>query len=154
LELRNAAARQRAEVDRALDEHRPKRRNFTITTVEELGERIAREETVLLDVRPEVEFAGHLPGAVSIPLDAIEQRYLELPAGSLIGAYCRGPYCVFADEALAFLKAKGWEVARLEEGVAEWQLAGFNLERKGGIKNAGKTVRRRRAWQYLLPGRF
>jgi rhodanese-related sulfurtransferase len=85
---------------------------------------------LLLDVRPEAEFqAGHLPGALSIPLDELEQRLAELPAGNLIVAYCRGPYCVFADEALELLAAHGWSVARLEEGVAEWQLAGLQLER-------------------------
>ena len=85
---------------------------------------------MLLDVRPEVEFqAGHLPGAISIPLDELEQRLEELPSDKLIVAYCRGPYCVFADQALELLSSRGWNVARLEEGVAEWQFAGNLLER-------------------------
>jgi rhodanese-related sulfurtransferase len=83
----------------------------------------------LLDVRPEIEFqAGHLPGAVSIPLDELGQRLAELPPGKLIVAYCRGPYCVFADQALELLIGKGWNAARLEEGVLEWQLSGNLLE--------------------------
>jgi ArsR family transcriptional regulator len=113
-----------------LDDYRPKRHDFQKISIEDLQERLNKGEVVLLDVRPEVEFrAGHLPGAVSIPQDELEQRVGELPASSLIVAYCRGPYCVFADEALEFLEGRGWQVARLEEGVAEWQLAGFHLER-------------------------
>ena len=130
LELRGVADQQLAEVERALSDYRPRRHEFEKISVDELQERMGRDEVVLLDVRPEVEFqAGHLPGAVSIPLDELEQRLDELPAGKLIVAYCRGPYCVFADEALGLLEARGWKVARLEEGVAEWQLAGFILER-------------------------
>jgi ArsR family transcriptional regulator len=91
---------------------------------------MSREEITLLDVRPEAEFlAGHLPGAISIPLAELEYKLGELSPSRLIVAYCRGPYCVFADEALELLAARGWKVARLEDGVAEWQLAGFVVER-------------------------
>jgi len=130
LELRGVADHQLAEVDRALSGYRPRRHDFQKISVDDLQKRMGRDEVVLLDVRPEVEFlAGHLPGAVSFPLDELEQRLDELPPGKWIVAYCRGPYCVFADEALELLSARGWSVARLEEGVAEWQFAGFLLER-------------------------
>lgn len=130
LELRKVAELQLAEVDRALSDYRPRRNDFQKISVNELLERVSRDEVVLLDVRPAVEFqAGHLPGAVSIPLDELEQRLDELPPGKLIVTYCRGPYCVFADEALGLLEGREWDIARLEEGVAEWQLAGLNLER-------------------------
>ena len=130
LELRGVADHQLAEVDRALSDYRPRRHDFQKISVDDLQKRMGRDEVVLLDVRPEVEFlAGHLPGAVSFPLDELEQRLDELPPGKWIVAYCRGPYCVFADEALELLSARGWSVARLEEGVAEWQFAGFLLER-------------------------
>jgi rhodanese-related sulfurtransferase len=130
LELRSVTGLQLAEVDRALDNYRPRRFDFQRISINDLQERMSRDEVLLLDVRPEVEFqAGHLPGAVSIPLDELEQRLDELPTGKLIVAYCRGPYCVFADQALELLSSKGWNVARLEEGVAEWQLAGNLLER-------------------------
>jgi len=130
LELRNLAGQQLAEVDRALNAYRPQRHDFEKISMDQLQERMAGDEVVLLDVRPEIEYqAGHLPGAVSIPLDELAQRLGELPPGRLIVAYCRGPYCVFADEALALLAARGWNVARLEEGVAEWRLAGLPLER-------------------------
>jgi rhodanese-related sulfurtransferase len=130
LELRSVAELQLAEVERALNAYRPKRDDFEKISVAELQERMSRDEVLLLDVRPEVEFqAGHLPGAVSVPLDELEQRLEELPPGMLIVAYCRGPYCVFADQALELLSKRGWRVARLEEGVAEWQFAGNLLER-------------------------
>jgi rhodanese-related sulfurtransferase len=130
LELRNVAGQQLAEVDRALSDYRPHRHDFQIISVDDLQARMARDKVLLLDVRPEAEFqAGHLPGAVSIPLDQLGLRLDELPPGKLIVAYCRGPYCVFADEALELLEARGWDVARLEEGVAEWQQAGLVLER-------------------------
>jgi rhodanese-related sulfurtransferase/DNA-binding transcriptional ArsR family regulator len=130
LELRSVAELQLAEVDRALSDYRPRHYDFQIISVENLQERINREEVLLLDVRPEVEFqAGHLPSAVSIPLDELEQRLEELPPGNLIIAYCRGPYCVFADQALELLSSRGWNVVRLEEGVAEWQFAGNLLEK-------------------------
>jgi rhodanese-related sulfurtransferase len=129
LELRSVTGLQLAEVDRALDNYRPRRFDFQRISINDLQGRMSRDEVLLLDVRPEVEFqAGHLPGAVSIPLDELEQRLDELPTGKLIVAYCRGPYCVFADQALELLSSKGWIVARLEEGVAEWQLAGNLLE--------------------------
>jgi rhodanese-related sulfurtransferase len=130
LELRSVAERQLAEVDRALDSYRPRRRDFHRIAAGELQQRMSREEITLLDVRPEAEFlAGHLPGAISIPLEELEYKLGELSPSRLIVAYCRGPYCVFADEALELLAARGWKVARLEDGVAEWQLAGFVVER-------------------------
>ena len=80
---------------------------------------------ILLDVRPAAEYAAeHLPSARSIPLDELERRLDELPVDKTVVAYCRGPYCVYADDALQFLSERGWSVARLEEGVYEWKLAG------------------------------
>ncbi len=88
-----------------------------------------KNEVALLDVRPQVEYqASHLPGALSIPLDELERRLSELPHGKTIVAYCRGPYCILADEALELLAGRGWTVARLEEGVTEWQAAGYLVE--------------------------
>jgi rhodanese-related sulfurtransferase/DNA-binding MarR family transcriptional regulator len=128
LELRSVAALQLAEVDRALGAYRPRRHNFLRISVDDLQVGMARDEIVLLDVRPTVEFqAGHLPGAISVPLVELEQQMDRLPPDRLIVAYCRGPYCVFADEALERLEARGFNVARLEEGVAEWSRAGFTL---------------------------
>lgn len=126
LELRAVAEQQLAEVDDALTAYRPLRHAIATISVTELQERQRNDEAILLDVRPAVEYeAGHLPGAISLPLDEVEYRLAELPEDKLIVAYCRGPYCVYADEALELLANQGWTVARLEEGVLEWQLAGY-----------------------------
>ena len=129
-ELRSVAEKQLAEVERALDRYRSHRSDFERISIEELHEGMSRDEVVLIDVRPEVEFqTGHLPGAVSMPIDTLSERIDKLPSSKTIVAYCRGPYCAFADEALVFLSAHGFPVKRLEEGVAEWQQAGYWLEK-------------------------
>jgi rhodanese-related sulfurtransferase len=123
LELRGVAERQLAEVERALDAYRDRRHEFRAISAQELRERLRHNEVVLLDVRPALEYqAGHLPGAISVPHDEVERRLAELPGDKLVVAYCRGPYCVYADEALAQLAASGRQVARLEEGIVEWQM--------------------------------
>jgi rhodanese-related sulfurtransferase len=128
LQLRTVAEQQLAEVDRVLDAYRQHRHEFKGIAVDELRTRLRSGEVVLLDVRPTVEYqASHLPEAISIPVDELDRRLSELPPDKTIVAYCRGPYCVYADEALALLAQRGWDVARLEEGVAEWQEAGYPL---------------------------
>lgn len=129
-ELRSVATSQLAEVDRALDRYRPERHRFATITPTELQAGIARGDTLLLDVRPAAEFsAGHLPGAISIPLEELSARLTELSNEVLIVTYCRGPLCVYADEALVQILASGRRGVRLEEGVAEWQQAGYRVER-------------------------
>lgn len=129
LELRAVAERQLAEVERALDAYRRQRHEFEQISVDELRNRLRQGQVVLLDARPQVEYqAGHLPEAISMPLDELERRLSELPPDKTIVAYCRGPYCVYADEALELLAGQGWDVARLEEGVLEWQEAGYPVE--------------------------
>jgi rhodanese-related sulfurtransferase len=124
-QLRGVAERQLADVDRALDAYRRRRHTLEKISADELRRRMRKQEIVLLDVRPPIEYqTGHLPGAISIPLDELDRRLTELPKRKLIVAYCRGPYCVFADEALEMLEERGWRVARLEEGVAEWNSMG------------------------------
>lgn len=124
--LRAVAEQQLAEVEVALNAYRERRHEFEQISAAELRQRLRQGEVLLLDVRPEVEYeAAHLPEAVSIPLEEVERRLDELPSDKMIVAYCRGPYCVYADEALELLAERGWNVARLEEGVLEWQLAGY-----------------------------
>ena len=126
LELRRVATQQNAEVERALDAYRQRRHEFEPISATELRQRLAQDDLVLLDVRSRVEYeAGHLPQAISLPHEELEKRLDELPTDKTIVAYCRGPYCVFADDALALLAERGHEVRRLEEGVAEWQQAGY-----------------------------
>lgn len=137
LELRRVAAQQNAEVERALDAYRQRRHEFEPISAAEMRERLARDEVVLLDVRPRVEYeAGHVPQAISMPHEELEKRLDELPANKMVVAYCRGPYCVIADDALTLLAEEGREVRRLEEGVAEWQEAGYTVEKPEREENA------------------
>jgi rhodanese-related sulfurtransferase len=120
--LRDSSATRLAEVERAA-------REYLGTEVEaisrdELVKRLRRNEVVLVDVRPSEEFeAGHIEGAVSIPLDELDERLAELPANSEIVAYCRGTLCAYAHEAVRLLRAEGRSARRLEGGWPEWQLA-------------------------------
>ena len=87
----------------------------------ELQSLLRRGEAVLIDVRPALEFEhGHIPGAISIPPGELEDRMKELPKGKRIIAYCRGTYCLLADEAVALLRARGFDAVRLEGGWPEW----------------------------------
>ena len=130
LKLRGVARRQLAEVDRTLNAYRDRRHEFEQISVDELRAQLERAEVVLLDVRPHVEYqTAHLPTAVSIPLDELERRLIELPPDRTVVAYCRGPYCVYADDALELLTEHGFRVARLEEGVLDWGQGGFSVEK-------------------------
>lgn len=129
VELRTVAEKQLAEMDRALDAYRAHRRDFARLSPAELRPQLDRGDVLLLDARPRLEYdAGHLPAAISIPIDELPERLDELPTDKLIVTYCRGPLCVYADQALELIVASGRQGARLEEGVAEWQLAGYALE--------------------------
>jgi rhodanese-related sulfurtransferase len=93
---------------------------------EELLRRVGAGDVIVLDVRPAAEFAaGHIPGAVSIPIGQLGQRLAELPTGTDVIAYCRGPYCVFAHDAVRLLRAQGRPARRLAGGLPEWRLAGL-----------------------------
>ncbi len=130
LELRAVGEHHLAEVDQALDAYRTRRHEFEKVTIDELRARLRAGKAVLIDARPRVEYrAGHLPQAISIPLDELDRQLGELPRNRTLIVYCRGPLCVIADDALAVLAEQRRKVARLEEGVAEWQQAGLALER-------------------------
>jgi rhodanese-related sulfurtransferase len=129
VELRSVAEKQLAEMDRVLDAYRTRRRDFARLSPAELRQELDRRDALLLDARPRLEYdAGHIAAAISIPIDELPDRLDELPTDKLIVAYCRGPLCVYADQALELIVASGRQGARLEEGVAEWQLAGYALE--------------------------
>jgi rhodanese-related sulfurtransferase len=90
----------------------------------ELAALLRQDSVVLLDVRPAVEYrAGHIPDAISSAYGELPDRLEALPGDKPVVAYCRGPYCAYADDALGVLASHGFLVARLEEGVVEWQLA-------------------------------
>ncbi|MGF1628222.1 MAG: ArsR/SmtB family transcription factor [Kiloniellaceae bacterium] len=118
-----------AEVNRILRSYFAERDNLEPVTREALLERTRDGVVTVLDVRPADEFAaGHLPGAVNIPLAELEARLAELDPAQEIVAYCRGPYCVLSFEAVAALRARGFTVRRLEDGLPEWRAAGLPLE--------------------------
>jgi rhodanese-related sulfurtransferase len=97
----------------------------------QLMEQAKRGEVIVIDVRPRAEFdLAHLPYARSMPVNEIAQRLAELPKSTEIVAYCRGPFCLFAEEAAHLLKAHGRKVIKLQDGVAEWRSAGMPLEFK------------------------
>jgi rhodanese-related sulfurtransferase/predicted transcriptional regulator len=122
LALRDASAAQLGEVERAA-------RAYLGEEVESIGRdelrrRLRAREVVLVDVRSPEEFeAGHIEGARSVPLDELEERLAELPADQEVVAYCRGPFCAYAHEAVRRLRDAGREARRLNEGWPEWQLA-------------------------------
>jgi rhodanese-related sulfurtransferase len=123
LALRDASVARLAEVERAAREYLGE--DVEAIGREELIERLRRGDVVLVDVRPDEEFAaGHIEGARSIPLDELRERLAELPADREVVAYCRGPFCAYAHEAVRQLRAAGRTARRLEEGWPEWRLAG------------------------------
>lgn len=129
IELRRVAEIRFTEVESELDLYRAHRPEMEKISFDQLHEGLRREELILIDARPVVEFqAGHLPGAVSYPIDTLCYRIDEIPLGKTLVTYCRGPYCAEADEAGILLAAYGYPVRRLEEGVAEWRAAGNPLE--------------------------
>jgi rhodanese-related sulfurtransferase len=129
MQMRRVAERRLAELEPALDAYRDRRHEFEQVALAELQPRLRSGQAILIDVRPAVEYqAAHLPGAISMPLNELARRMHEIPADKEVIAYCRGPYCVYADQALELLLAQGRKAARLEEGVAEWQAANLPLE--------------------------
>ena len=129
--LRSLAASRLAEVERLAAAYLGDRDDLEPVTREELARRLQDDEDlVVLDVRPAAEHAaGHLPGAVSIPVEELRRRMAELPRDREIVAYCRGPYCAFAHEAVAVLREEGFTARRLEDGLPEWQAAGLAVSR-------------------------
>src|SRR5437868_2478112 len=122
LALREASAARLAEVERAARDYVGG--DVQVIGRDELRDRLARGDAVLIDVRPQEEYAaGHIEGARSIPLDELDRRLAELPADREIVAYCRGPFCAFAHEAVRRLASAGRAARRLDEGWPEWQLA-------------------------------
>jgi rhodanese-related sulfurtransferase/DNA-binding transcriptional ArsR family regulator len=124
--LRRVAERNVAEVEQVIRSYFSDRDSMEPVSREELLEKSRAGIVTVLDVRPADEFAlGHLPGAVNIPLRELEARLAQLDRGQEIVAYCRGPYCVLSYEAVAALRARGFKVRRLEDGLPEWRAAGL-----------------------------
>jgi rhodanese-related sulfurtransferase len=127
LAIRNASVSQLGEVERAARDYL----GPEVETIsrDELAERLGRGDVVLVDVRPRAEFdAGHIDGALSIPIDEFARRLAELPGGHEVVAYCRGPFCAYAHDAVRQLHAAGRDGKRLDVGWPEWRLAGLPSE--------------------------
>jgi rhodanese-related sulfurtransferase/predicted transcriptional regulator len=119
--MRQAAEHHVADLDRLAQDYLGDRTKLHMMTRDQLRARLRDGDVVVLDVRPEPEYhAGHIRGAMSIPIHDLKARLGEIPRGSEVVAYCRGPYCVYADEAVRFLTTTGRAAFRLEDGFPEW----------------------------------
>jgi rhodanese-related sulfurtransferase len=129
--VRDVAAEHVAAIEVLADEYMGARDEVERVTASELATRLAHGRVVVLDVRPEAEFtAGHITGARSAPIDDLADLVGSLPAGEVI-AYCRGPYCVYADDAVRLLRRRGLTARRLDTGFPEWRRAGLPTEADG-----------------------
>ena len=127
--VRDVAVRHVAEVSVLADEYLGERDGVESLSAEELALRLERGDVVVLDVRPETEFrAGHIAGARSVPIERLEALADELPRRREVVAYCRGPYCVYAHDAVRLLRSRGLKARRLDVGFPEWQRAGLPVE--------------------------
>ncbi|MGY1682176.1 ArsR/SmtB family transcription factor [Geodermatophilus sp. SYSU D01176] len=130
--LREVAAAHRTEIDRLAEAYLGDRAELETMTRAELRRRLRDQDVVVLDVRPAPEFAaGHIPGAWSIPISDLRHRLREIPTDTEVVAYCRGPYCAYADEAVRLLHHRGRRALRLEDGFPEWARDGMPVEGQG-----------------------
>ena len=124
--VRDFGQRQFAEIDRLVGTFLSERDQLEGVRAGELLRRIRRDEVIVLDVRPAAEFeSGHIRGAHSIPVEELKRRIAELPRKREVIAYCRGPFCVYADEAVAELRRRGFKARRLDVGFPDWKTAGL-----------------------------
>jgi rhodanese-related sulfurtransferase len=124
--LRRLAETQLSEVSHLTQTFLKDRHLLEVVDQKALVERVRKGEVTVLDVRPSEEFqTGHIPGAHSVPLSELKQRIASLPRNEEIVAYCRGPYCVLAVEAVAILRKHGFRAIRLEDGVQDWRTRGY-----------------------------
>ena len=127
--MRTVAERRLAELERVVKEHFATRSEAEAISMQELLERARSGGVVVLDTRPAEEYAaGHIAGAISVPFDQVEARLRELPKSQVYVAYCRGPYCVYADRAMELLRARGRKARRLSAGFPEWKLAALPIQ--------------------------
>jgi len=124
--IRLVAERRLADFERLVREYFGDRSDAQPVAMDELLERVRSRDVVVLDTRPAAEYlAGHIAGAISVPVDELHQRLKKLTRGKEYVAYCRGPYCVYADRAVEILRANGRRARRLVEGYPEWRSAGL-----------------------------
>ncbi len=127
--LRALAQERLAEIDQVTREYFESRSAMEAVESEELLRRVKNGEVTVVDVRPPEEYrAGHIPGALSMPLPELKSRLDELPKNREVVAYCRGPYCVMAVEAVELLRKQGFKAHRMEQGVVDWRARGWRVE--------------------------
>ena len=126
--IRSVAERRLADFERLVQEHFGARSEVEPVPMKELLKRARSKRVVIVDTRPASEYvAGHIAGAISVPVDDLQRRLKQLTKGKEYVAYCRGPYCVYADRAVEILRANGRRARRLVEGFPEWRSAGFPI---------------------------
>ena len=121
--LRELGLKHIAEMEKLVNDFRERRNSLEVLKLDELITRMKSKNVVVLDVRPTTEFEnGHIPGAVNIPIEELAKQLKKLPKNKEYVAYCRGPFCVFADDAVQLLTQKGFKAKRLEEGYPDWKI--------------------------------
>jgi rhodanese-related sulfurtransferase len=126
--LRDVAAEHVAGIEKLSTAYLGDRREIEAITREELASRLQRRNVVVIDVRPSAEYAaGHIPGARSVPPDEVRRHLRTIPKDKEIVAYCRGPFCVYADDVVRSLQRRGVRARRLEDGFPEWKRAGHDI---------------------------
>jgi rhodanese-related sulfurtransferase len=129
ISLRRLAEKHLSDVQRLVEIYLSSRQNLEPISCQELLRKLKEKNVFLLDVRPDKEYgAGHIAGARSIPVNELKARLKEIPRKREIVAYCRGPYCVFADEAVSFLTSRGYRAVRMREGFPEWKAMRLPVE--------------------------
>jgi len=127
--LRGLAESRLLEIEEVTQQYLKERGQMEAIDRGSLVQRVKSGDVIVLDVRPPEEYqAGHIPGAISVPLADLKRKLTELPRDREIVAYCRGPYCVLAVEAVELLRKKGFKAIRLEDGVPDWRARGFPVE--------------------------
>lgn len=127
--LRELGVERIASIEKMMKQYRQQKANFETVSIQELVDKMESGKVTILDVRPEGEFRkGHIANSISIPFDQLAKRVKELSRRKEIVAYCRGPFCVYADEAVAWLRNEGYKAMRLEEGYPDWALLGLPVE--------------------------
>ncbi len=138
--LRDVGSGRLAEIDRLVENYFTDRDEFEAVDKEELLCLLKEEAVIVIDVRPELEYEqGHIPAARSVPVENLKRRLVELPQDVEIVAYCRGPYCVYSDQAVRLLHRHGFRARRLSEGFPEWRAAGYPVEVKQIEKVAARA---------------
>jgi rhodanese-related sulfurtransferase/DNA-binding MarR family transcriptional regulator len=127
--MRHAAEEHVAGLQQLADDYLGDRSKLRTITRDQLRQRLRDGDVVVLDVRPETEYtSGHVRSAISIPVQDLKTRLGDIPRGAQVVAYCRGPYCVYADDAVRSLRRRGYNAARLEDGYPEWAAAGLPVD--------------------------